>query len=149
MNDIFGRGFYAAIVGLIAINIAELIMSALHISSTTLWQAGGSLFLTEKTLNTPLGITIGVTSHILMGLFVGVAISYYIYFTGTNYGVLKGTGVSLLMVFIVLGLIFPLRGINLDMQNNPADVTSAFIDHLIFGVSVSYIISFYQDKYEN
>ncbi len=109
VNDPFGRGLIAAIAGAIAINIAELILDMLKISETTLWEAGGIFFLTEQAVQTPFGITIGVFSHIFVSLVVGVLISYYLYYSGTHFAILKGISISLITLFITLGLVFPKR----------------------------------------
>ncbi len=133
-------------IGVIAINILEIIMRLLKISETTLWEAGGSVFLSAKALETPLGITIGFMSHIFVALIIGVVISYYIFFSGTNMAVWKGVGLSVIAVFLVLGIFFPMRHLATEMQNSPNDVLSAFIDHIVFGGLAGYTIAYLQNK---
>lgn len=58
----------------------------------------------------------------------------------------KGVTVSLVVLFIILGIVFPLRQIAPEMQDSPGDVLSAFIDHIVFGGLAGYIISYYQNK---
>lgn len=146
MKDIFGRGLIAGIAGAILINIVEVFLTLLNISESTLWEAGGIVFLSEQVLDTPLGIAIGVFSHVFVSLVVGIGISYYLYFSGTNYAVLKGIGISLIAGFITLGIVFPLRGLAPEMQHSPGDVTAAFIDHIVFGALAGYIVKYGQTK---
>ena len=91
-------------------------------------------------------MAIGIFSHVFIAIVLGVAISYYIYFSGTNFAVLKGAGFSLITVFIVLGIIFPLRKLALEMQDSPGDVLSAFIDHTVFGALSGYLVAYLQNK---
>lgn len=144
MKDVFGRGIIAGIVGIVAINLVEVLLAFLNISETPLWQAGGIVFLSEQALQTPLGIAIGVFSHVFIGIVVAIAISYFIHATGSNLATLKGIGLSLVVGFITLALIFPLRGVATEMQNSPGDVLAAFIDHTVFGALAGYLIGMYQ-----
>ncbi len=148
MKDPVGRGIIAGIIGAIAINIVEFILMLLKISETPLWQAGGMVFLSEQALQTPLGMTIGILSHVIVAIVLGVAISYYIAYTGTSFAVLKGTGVSLLALFFVLGIFFPLRGLATEMQDSPGDVTAAFIDHIVFGILAGFVVKYLQLRNE-
>src|SRR5690606_9058963 len=106
-GHIYYRGIVAGTLGVIAINIVEFILTLIKISETALWEAAGIVFLSEKALETPLGLLIGIVSHVFVGLVLGVLISYYIYFSGANFSILKGTGVSLIALLIVLGIVFP------------------------------------------
>ncbi len=146
MNEPFGRGIVAGILGVIAINIVEAILKFLTISETALWEAGGIVFLSEKALEITKGIAIGIFSHFFVALVLGVFISYYIFFSGTNLAVIKSVGISLIAMFITLGLIFPLREIAVEMQDSPSDVLSAIIDHIVFGIIAGYIIKYLQIK---
>ncbi len=146
MKDPVGPGLIAGIAGVIAINIAEFFLELLGISETTLWEAGGIFFLSEKAVETPLGIAIGVFSHVFVGILIGVIISYYIFFSGIDFAVLKSTGVSLIALFITLGIVFPMRELAPEMQNSPGDVLSAFIDHIVYGILAGYIIKYLQLK---
>ncbi len=146
MRNPFGEGLIVGIIGVASINIAEFIMMALNISETPLWEAGGIVFLSEDALQTTLGFAIGLLSHILVGIAVGLAISYYIYFTGTDFIVLKATGVSLAALFFVLGILFPLRGLAQGMRDSPNDVLSAFIVHFVFGIVAGYTVKYLQAK---
>lgn len=144
-NPYYG-GLLAGSIAIIAINLAEFLMRILNISETTLWQAGGAVFLAEKALMTPLGIGIGIFSHILVSLFMAIIITYYLQLTGKDYAILKGLSISLAAMFVFFGLVFPIRNINLSMQNSAKDVLSAFIDHIIFGLVVGLILGYIYDK---
>lgn len=146
MKDPFGRGLIAGIVGAIAINIVEFFLDLANISETTLWEAGGIFLLTKEAVKTPLGITIGLMTHVFVAITVGILISYFLYFSGTNFAVIKGIVVSLFSLFITLGIVFPLRELTPEMQSNPQDVLSAFIDHVVFGALAGYIIVFMGNK---
>jgi hypothetical protein len=132
----------------VAINIVEFILMRLKISETPLWQAGGIIFLSEQALQTPLGITIGILSHIIVAIVLGVAISYYINYTGTDLAIFKATGVSLLALFFALGIFFPLRELATEMQDSPGDVTAAFIDHIVFGIVAGLAVKYLQVRNE-
>ena len=54
LKDPFGKGMIAGIIGVVAINIAELLLRLLKISETALWEAGGIVFLSESALATPI-----------------------------------------------------------------------------------------------
>lgn len=146
MKDPFGKGMIAGIVGVIAINIVEFILKLMKISETALWEAGGIVFLSEQALKTPLGIAIGVLSHIFVAIFVGIGIAYYLHFSGMDFAVLKGIGISLIALFIALGIFFPLRGLAIEMQGSPNDVSAAFIDHIVFGALGGYIVKYLHVK---
>lgn len=88
-------------------------MKYVKLSETALWEAGGYVFLSEKALNTPLGKVVGFTSHVFIGIFVGVSISYFLYFTGNQNGILKGIALSLSSLYLALGIIFPLKDLPL------------------------------------
>ncbi len=146
MQDPFSRGLVAGMAGVVAINLAELIMRGLNISKTTLWQAAGQVFLSPDALKSPLGITVGVISHILVTLFVATAISYFIYFTGPAWAVFKGMWVSLFFLFVFVGWALPARKII--MSYEPKDVISAIINHLIVGLVAGYLIKYFQLKFD-
>ncbi len=146
MNDPFGRGLIAGVAGVIAINIAEFIMDLFGISETTLWEAGSIFFLTERAVETPLGIAIGVITHVFVSLVVGLLISYYLFFSGTDYAIFKGIVVSLLGLFITLGIVFPMRELVPEIHDSPNDVLSAYIDHIIFGALAGHIIKYFTNK---
>ncbi|MFZ5945297.1 MAG: hypothetical protein ACOYVD_14425 [Bacillota bacterium] len=140
MREPFMQGIISGVIGLIAINIAELLMRLVNLSQTTLWQAGGSVFLSKKALQQPLGVAIGFASHIFVGITLAILIAYYIHYTNGKFPVLKGLAISVAVLFIILGIFFPLRKLNMEMQNNPKDVLSAFIDHTIFGIVAGYSV---------
>ena len=146
MKDPFGRGIIAGLAGVIAINILEFFLQLLGISETQLWEAGGIIFLSESALQTPLGIAIGVFSHVFVALVVAVGISYFLLLSGGDFSVLKGIGISLIAGFITLILVFPLRGLATEMQDSPGDVFSALLDHIVFGALVAYIIKYLHNK---
>ena len=146
MKDPFGRGLIASVAGAVAINITEFILDLLNISETTLWRAGGIFFLTEEAVATPLGIFIGVITHAFVAIVVGLFISYFMLYTGTNYAVIKGIIISLFALFITLGIIFPLRGLAPEIHSFPNDVLAAFIDHTVFGIIVGYTVKHLQEK---
>jgi len=147
MQDPVGRGIIAGAIGVIAINLVEVLLTYLKISETPLWQAGGIVFLNEDALKTPLGIAIGVFSHVFIALVIGVVIAYYIYYSGTDFAAIKGAGLSIIAGFTVLAIIFPLRGIAKEMQSSPRDVLSALIDHAVFGLLAGFIVKYLQLKY--
>jgi hypothetical protein len=140
----FGQGLAAGLIGAIAINVVEFILRLINLSETTLWQAGGIFFLSEEAMQTPLGIAIGVLTHIFVALLVGIIISYFLFYSGTDFAIMKGITISLLSLFITLGIVFPLRGLAAEMQDNPSDVLSAFIDHVVFGALAGFIIRYFQ-----
>ncbi len=148
MKDPVGRGLIAGAAGVLAINLVEVLLMKLNISETPLWQAGGIVFLTEPALKTPLGMAIGIFSHIFIGLVLGTAIAYYISCTGKDFAVLKGTGLSLIAGFVVLTIIFPMRQVAVEMQSSPGDVLSALIDHSVFGALAGYTVKRLQAAYE-
>ena len=142
----FGRGLVACIPGIIAINIVEYILKLMQISETPLPQAGAIFFLTEEAARTPLGIAIGFFAHIFVAVLAGILISYYIYYSGTDYAVIKGIVISMLFLFITLGIVFPLRDLAVEMQGSPNDVLAAIIDHTVFGALVGWTIKYLQEK---
>jgi hypothetical protein len=143
----FGRGLVASIPGIIAINIVEYILKLMQVSETPLSQAGAIFFLTEEAARTPLGIAIGFFAHIFVAVLVGVLISYYIFYSGTDYAVIKGIVISMLFLFISLGIVFPLRELAVEMQSSPGDVLAAIIDHAVFGALVGWVIKSLQGKH--
>jgi len=145
-EDPFGRGVAASIIGIVALDIADYFMMLINISKTPLWEAGGAVLLSENALKEPLGIAIGFASHMIVAMFVGIAISYFLYITGTNFSILKGIGLSFIALYIVLVLVFPFRGLSTEMENSPPDVLSAFIDHSVFGGIVAYTVAVLQKK---
>lgn len=147
-DDPFGKGIIAGLVGVLAINLVEVLLTLIKLSETPLWQAGGIVFLTEAALQTPLGIAIGIFSHIFIAVALGVIIAYYITYSGSELAVYKGAGISLIAGFIVLTIIFPLRGLAKDMQGSPGDVLSALIDHAVFGALAGYIIKHFLSNNE-
>lgn len=145
MNDPFGRGLIASLIGLLFINIIELFMKFIKLSETALWQAGGYVFITdEKVLNTPLGIAVGFSSHVFIGIFAGISISYFLYSTGNKNGVLKGITVALSFLYLAQGIVFPLKNLAVGIENTPKDVISAYIDHFVFGAVTAYVIIYLQ-----
>lgn len=146
MKDPVGVGTIAGLVGVLAINLVEYVLLNLNISETPLWHAGGIVFLTEAALQTPLGIAIGIFSHVFIAIVLGVLIAYYISFTGKELAIMKGIGVSLIAGFIVLTIIFPLRGLAADIQQSPGDTFAALIDHTVFGALAGYVIIRLQSK---
>lgn len=147
MNEPFGRGLIASLIGILCTNIIELLMKSVKLSETALWQAGGYVFISdEKILNTPLGIAVGLTSHVFIGICVGISISYFLYFTGNQNGILKGITVSLAYLYLAQGIVFPLKQLAVGIENSPKDVISAYIDHFVFGVAVAYVIIYLQKK---
>ncbi|MDW7650533.1 MAG: hypothetical protein SCK29_10345 [Bacillota bacterium] len=144
MKDPFGRGLVAGLAGVLTINAVEFLLMYLNLSETPLWQAGGIVFLTESALQTPLGIAIGIFSHVFIAIVLGIIIAYYIHYTDVDFAILKGVGLSLIAGFIVLTIIFPFRGLAADMQSSPGDVLSALIDHTVFGALAGFIIKYLQ-----
>lgn len=142
MKKPFGQGLVASLVGAIAINVVEFILKLIKISETALWEAGAIFFLSEEAAKTPLGITIGVLTHIFVAIVVGLTISYFIFYSGRDFAIIKGITISLISLFITLGIVFPLRGLAPQMQESPGDVMAAFIDHIVFGALVGYIIGY-------
>lgn len=120
-------------------------MKFIKLSETALWQAGGYVFITdEKILNTPLGIAVGFASHVFIGIFVGISISYFLYFTGNQNGILKGIAVTLASLYLAQGVVFPLKNLPVGIENSPKDVISAYIDHFVFGAVAAYVIIYLQ-----
>ncbi len=148
MKEPFGIGLAAGTAGVIAINIAEYFLDRLGISETKLWEAGGIFFLSEEAVKTPLGTIIGVITHVFVGLLVAIIISYFLYYSGTDLAVMKGITISLVALLLTLGIVFPLRELAPEMQDNPSDVLSAFIDHIIFGAVAGHIVWYFQGKNE-
>ena len=146
MKDPFGRGIFAGSIGVIVINLVEYLLAYLQISETPLWVAGGLVFLSEKALATPLEIFIGVLSNVFVAIVVGIAISYYIFFSGTDFAVLKGVGISLIVLFLAQGVIFPMRELAPEIKDSPSDVLAAFIDHTVFGALSGYVIKCTHEK---
>ncbi len=104
------------------------------------------VFLSEKVIKSPLGIVIGIMSHVFVGLVVGVIIAYYIETTGVKMAIGKGVFVSVIVLYLILGVLFPMRHLAREMQDSPSDVLSAFIDHIVFGGITGYIVSYFQKK---
>jgi hypothetical protein len=142
----FGQGLAAGLVGVTAVNIVELFLKRLNISETTLWKAGSLFFLSEQAAQTTLGIFIGVLTHIFVALLVGLAISFFLYYSGTDFAMIKGITISMISLFITLGIVFPLRELAPEMQQNPGDILAAFIDHTVFGALAGYFIGYFQGR---
>ncbi len=100
----------------------------------------------KTAVQTPLGIFIGVITHIFVGIVFGIVTSYYLYYSGTDYAVIKGISLSLIGLFITLGIVFPLRELVPEIHDSPNDVLSAFIDHIVFGVVAGSVIKYLQQK---
>jgi uncharacterized membrane protein YagU involved in acid resistance len=73
-------------------------------------------------------------------------ISYFLYFSGDKLAIWKGVMISLLFLYFILAILFPFRHLAPEMQDNPTDVLSAFIDHIVFGGLAGYMITVFQKK---
>lgn len=144
MYEPFSRGVIAGIAGVIAINLVELLGKVIGLSKTSLSQGAGLVFLSQEAVKTPLGIILGFTSQICVTIFVAIVISFFIYFIGIGWSLVKGAAISLLFMYVFLGWAIPMRKIMI--PNAPNDVLMGFIVHIVAGAVIAYAVKYLHNR---
>lgn len=146
IRDEIALGAAASLVATIPQVIFDFISYQLGFSKYYAFQISGSIYLTRGLAGKGEGLILGGLVWEFMAVLLGVFTVYILKFTGRDYWWLKGIAISNMVMFIIIyGLLHSLDSatiIPLDFQTN----LTLFIDNIIFGLIMSYLISRWGEK---
>jgi hypothetical protein len=127
-------GAAAGIASGIIVGLLSMALSILNICNICLISIGASMFTT--TFVTP-GFTaayfIGWASHLAVSMILGVILTYFLFYTGKDYGLIKGAMFGWTVWFIGIALISPQAGF-IHSTPDTTDIIIILGYHLLFGL---------------
>lgn len=142
MKDTFTIGAVAGIIATIAMHLASMIFEAIGLAKMSSLEISARLLLNPAEMDTIMSWTVGALVHLMLGAAGGVALAYFIRFSGKDYYWLKGLGLGGLMLIVGMGLILSIMGIT-ELRGEVGTTLAHIIDFSIYGLITSYIIARY------
>ncbi len=119
MRDTITIGAIAGIIGTIGMHITNMFLKSLGLVKITTLQIASSLFLDWDKTNTTYGIIVGYINHFFIGSIVGVTIAFVFKYTGKDYFLIKGLGITGIFYLVSMGFMIPLLKIIPQIRNSP------------------------------
>jgi hypothetical protein len=146
LEDRFALGFFSGILAVIPQLLFNFISVQLNFAKWYNFQISGSIYLHPGNTGTFPGMLLGALVWLIPAAMMGVLISYLIESTGEDFYWLKGIGVSLTIMFLIIyGFLFTLGGatiIPFDFATN----FSMLIDNALYGLAAGYLVVYFRRK---
>ena len=140
MRDTITIGTIAGLIGTIGMHITNSILKSFGIVKITTLQIASSLFLNWDQIDTIYGQLVGYINHFFIGAIVGVVIAFVYKFTGKDFFLVKGLGITGLSYLAALGFITPLLKSVPQIRNDPSSLFGHIIAYIVFALIASFII---------
>jgi len=139
INDLFIAGALSGIIANIPINIFDYILYRLKINKIFIWHISASAFVEKKDIKNITGLFIGAVDDYTMAAIKGVFIAYLLYFTGTEFYIIKGIGAGLFFWLCFFGIILRLKIARIDPVE-PATNLTHLTWHILLGGLTAWLI---------
>jgi hypothetical protein len=143
MRDTITIGSIAGLISSGVIMIYSLILDLLGFKFIAIWESAASIILDAKLLHTPIGFLIGLVVHIGLGCACGVMLAYILRFTGKDFYLMKGVGLTAIIWLGSIGFFMRLLRINLNGRGEPFTNLLSIVHFIVFGGVCSTIIAKY------
>lgn len=140
-QDTLATGAFSGIIATAITTLLTWIVLQSGVSFTSLWIFAGAIVLNDSALHTPLGILIGMVTHLMLGGIFGVITAFTLRLTGKDYYLIKGVGVATLFFIGARGIIQILTNIAPWMRDEIMSTIITLINLLVTGIICAYIIA--------
>lgn len=138
MKDQLLRATFTGFISVIFKDLFDFLYMRLGYQGTVMATVAAGAFLGKNEIGSPLSLFIGYCAHFLVGGILGAIFLCILYYSGSDYSIIKGIVFGAIAWLILPGMLLTL-GIS---RNVPSDVSTyvmLLIDHLIFGLSLGII----------
>jgi len=139
INDLFTVGALAGLLANIPINLFDYFLYRLGINKIFIWNISTSAYVERKDIKTKLGLLIGAINDYTMAGIKGVITVSLLYFTGTEFYLLKGIAVGLFFWMAFFGIILRLKIARIDPVEPMTNLTHLSW-HILLGIATSWLI---------
>lgn len=140
IRDRIALGAFAGIIATIPSLIINVVSVQLGFSKWYSYQIGGSIYLNPGLTDSPQGFILGTLVWLIPAVTLGVITSYVLHTTGEDYWWVKGTAVTMIFMYLIIyGFLYTLGGATIvpfDFATN----MSIYIENVIYGLSLGYLI---------
>lgn len=139
--------FTGAVSGFIGAGVVGLISDLLErtgISDFSYMDIAGSLVLPQSIHGTFTWMLVGWLNNFIIGIILGIVLTYILAMTGKDYGIFKGALFGVIWWFIVSVIIQP-NFFDWGRIDNFGHLAVCFFRDVLFGIIASYIIVKYAD----
>lgn len=140
-QDTIANGVFSGIIATAITTLLSWIALQSGISFTSLWIFAGAIVLNDAALHTPLGILLGMVTHLMLGGIFGVITAFTLRLTGKDYYLIKGIGVGTFFFIGARGIIQVLTNIAPWMRDEIMSTIITLINLLGTGIISSYLIA--------
>lgn len=140
IRDRIALGAFAGIIATIPSLIINFLSVQLAFAKWYSYQIGGSIYIHPGLTDSLQGFLLGTLVWLIPALALGIITSYVIQATGEDYWWLKGIAITMIFMYLVVyGFLYTLGGATIvpfDFATN----MSVYIENIIYGLSLGYLI---------
>lgn len=140
IRDRIALGTFAGIAATVPALIVNFLSVQLGLAKWYSFQLSAGIYLHPGLTDSIQGMFLGAFVWMIPAAFMGVIVSYIISATGEDYWWLKGIGVTLVLMYLfIYGFLFTLGAaeiIPFDFATN----MSVYVENVIYGVAVGYLV---------
>lgn len=140
IRDRIALGTLAGLVATIPAFIVNMLSVALGFAKWYHYQIGGSIYLHPGLTDSPQGLILGTLVWLIPAMALGVITSYVIQATGEDFWWLKGIAVTLTCMYLIIyGFLYTLGGATIVPFDFATNI-SLYLENIIYGVTLGYLI---------
>lgn len=140
IRDRIALGAFAGIIATIPSLILNVLSVQLGFAKWYSYQIGGSIYLHPGLTDSYQGFLLGTFVWLIPASALGIVTSYVIQATGEDYWWLKGIVITMIFMYLAIyGFLYTLGGATIvpfDFATN----MSVYIENIIYGLSLGYLI---------
>jgi len=140
IRDRIALGVLAGLLATIPSFIVNTISVKLGFARWYSYQIGGSIYLHPGLTDSPQGLILGLLVWMIPAMILGVITSYVIQATGEDFWWLKGIGVTLTSMYLIIyGFLYSLGGAKIVPFDFATNI-SMYLENIVYGLSLGYLI---------
>ncbi|PKM83005.1 MAG: hypothetical protein CVU89_02440 [Firmicutes bacterium HGW-Firmicutes-14] len=146
MKDNFLRGTAAGFTGAVVMSVFDFILNLIPGINIELIFGISKLFVPRSMTGTLAGSTVGLISHLVCGILVGLVMLVILEIAGYDYLLAKGAIMGLASWFLLCGILG--KALGLRMQDRFIDNLLIMLIHIPFGLTVVWFLDRFRPKPE-
>ena len=136
IKDKFFLGVFAAFIAELIDNSYDWIMYAFDMNKYHEWHIAASTYFPISKLHTIPALIVGCVADFTIAAILGVIIVYLLYWTGIDFYMIKGIGVTLCAWLIIFGAILRMKIGRIDPVDAGTNLEH-LADHILLGILMS------------
>mgnify|MGYP006270922929 CR=1 FL=1 len=139
VKDKYTLSIVATLIANTIKNIIDYSLYVLDITEHSIYQIAASAYFSVADTRTLPALIVGIFTDYAVAMILGLLIVYVLYYTSSDYFLVKGISVGLLSWLLVFGIILRMKVGRIDPVD-PATNLVNLIEHLLLGALIAFFI---------